>query len=71
MFAALTLTLTFAAAPASAVVYCKTVGFPKGCVVRPVVVAPAARVVAPAASAYAAPKPGNRNGGVNRIGVRR
>lgn len=38
-------------APAGAVVYCKTVGVPKGCVVRPaapVVVAPAPVVVAPA-----------------------
>ncbi|WP_246659285.1 hypothetical protein [Rhizobium sp. FY34] len=29
----------FAAAPAAAVVYCKTVGVPKGCVVRPPVAA--------------------------------
>jgi len=57
----------FAAAPASAVVYCKTVGVPKGCVARPVAKAP----VAPAARAVAAPKPGNLNGGVNRAGVRR
>lgn len=65
-----TLTLMFAVTPASAVVYCKTVGVPKGCVVRPgVPVAPV--VVAPAARAVAAPKPGNWNGGVNRIGVRR
>lgn len=56
--------IAFTAAPASAVVYCKTVGVPKGCVARPVVVRPAARAVA-------APKPGNRNGGVNRAGVRR
>jgi hypothetical protein len=35
------------AAPANAVVYCKTEGVPKGCVVRPVVAAPV--VVAPAA----------------------
>ena len=32
--------LAFTAVPASAVVNCKTVGVPKGCVVRPVVVAP-------------------------------
>lgn len=32
----LTLGLGLAAIPASAVVYCKTVGVPKGCVVRPV-----------------------------------
>lgn len=63
-FAALaaTLTLMFAATPASAVVYCKSVGVPKGCVVRP---------AAPVAPVVAAPKPGNRNGGVNRAGVRR
>ncbi|WP_216644702.1 hypothetical protein [Candidatus Thiodictyon syntrophicum] len=59
--------LAFAAAPASAVVYCKTVGVPKGCVARPVAKAP----VAPAARAVAAPKPGNLNGGVNRAGLRR
>jgi len=54
--------LGLGSAPASAVVYCKTVGVPKGCVARP---------VAPAAKAVAAPKPTNRNGGVNRAGVRR
>ena len=32
----LALSLGFAALPASAVVYCKTVGVPKGCVARPV-----------------------------------
>jgi hypothetical protein len=58
----LALGVAFTAAPASAVVYCKTVGVPKGCVARP---------VAPAARAVAAPKPTNRNGGVNRAGVRR
>ena len=46
--------LSFSAGPADAVVYCRTVGVPRGCVVRPaarpVVVAPARRpvVVAPA-----------------------
>ena len=62
LFAApvLALGLGFAAMPASAVVYCKTVGVPKGCVARP-----AAAVVAPGASAT------NQNGGVNRVGVRR
>lgn len=41
--------LAFTAAPAGAVVYCKSIGVPKGCVARPV--APAARgaVVYPAA----------------------
>lgn len=59
---ALAFGLTLTAAPASAVVYCKSVGVPKGCVARP---------AAPAARAVAAPKPTNRNGGVNRVGVRR
>lgn len=41
--------VTMSAGPASAVIYCKTVGVPRGCVVRPVVrpvvVAPVARHV--------------------------
>lgn len=64
--------IAFTAAPASAVVYCKSVGVPKGCVARPaarsaVVATPAA----PAARAVAAPKPTNLNGGLNRVGPRR
>lgn len=77
--------ITAGAAPAAAVVYCKTVGVPKGCVVRPapVVVAPAPVVVAPrpvvVAPGVGAPgvgvraRPGvgvNRGGPVNRVGVR-
>jgi len=63
----------------AAVVYCKTVGVPKGCVVRPtaqaVVVAPAAAVVAtPGVGApgvgVRAGTPMNRGGPVNRVGVR-
>jgi hypothetical protein len=49
--------LTLGTAPAEAVVYCKTVGVPKGCVARPapVVVRPAPVVVgAPAVAAPAA-----------------
>ena len=74
LFAApvLALGLGLAAMPASAVVYCKTVGVPKGCVARPAaavaapgVAVPPAAVVAPGASAT------NQNGGVNRVGVRR
>ena len=74
LFAApvLALGLGFAAMPASAVVYCKTVGVPKGCVARPAaavaapgVGVPPAAVVAPGASAT------NQNGGVSRLGVRR
>jgi len=57
--AALGLGLAFTAVPASAVVYCKSVGVPKGCVARPTAAA------APGVSAT------NRNGGVNRVGVRR
>lgn len=75
---------TFAATPASAVVYCKTVGYPQGCVVRPapVVVVPRAVVVTPA-PVVVTPRvgypvgapgvgytgvPGNRGGPVNRVG---
>jgi len=69
--AALT-TLFTIAEPANAVVYCKTVGVPKGCVARPV--APVARAVT---SGIGAPgvgvRPGtpmNRGGPVNRAGRR-
>jgi hypothetical protein len=62
--AAIALTTT---APAEAVVYCKTVGVPKGCVVRP-----AAVVVRPAAVGVAVrPRSAvNLGGPVNRVGVR-
>jgi len=67
------------AGPANAVVYCKTVGVPKGCVVRPV--APVAVVAAPgvgvAGVGVGAPgvgvragTPMNRGGPVNRVGRR-
>jgi len=71
---------TLSVTPASAVVYCKTVGYPKGCVVRaapvvvaPVVVAPRAVVVAPRPVVVAPGVgyrgvPGNRGGPVNRVG---
>ena len=71
---ALALSLGITSMPASAVVYCKTVGVPKGCVARPAAVATpgvgapgvgVAPVVAPGAS------PTNLNGGANRVGVRR
>lgn len=71
--------MSLGAGPAQAVVYCKTVGVPKGCVVRPA----AAVVVAPAATAVVATPgvgapgvgvragtPMNRGGPVNRVGVR-
>jgi hypothetical protein len=52
---------------ANAVVYCTYIGYPTGCIARPGV-----RLVArPPVGAVTAPRPGNRNGGVNRIGVRR
>ena len=44
---ALLVGISMSAGPANAVVYCKTVGVPRGCVVRPAVVAPV--VVAPVA----------------------
>ncbi len=70
--------------PAEAVVYCRYVGVPKGCVVRPgVVLRPAPVVRAPvAAAAVATPgvgapgvgvragTPMNRGGPVNRVGRR-
>jgi hypothetical protein len=53
---------------ASAVIYCTYIGYPHGCVARPGV-----RLVARPATvgAVTAPRPGNSNGGVNRVGVRR
>jgi hypothetical protein len=72
-------TVSLGTSPARAVVYCKTVGIPKGCVVRPtaaVVVAPAAAVAvatpwvgAPGVGVRAG-TPMNRGGPVNRVGVR-
>ena len=53
---------------ANAVVYCTYIGYPSGCVARPGV-----RLVArPVGVGHVtAPRPGTRNGGVNRVGVRR
>ncbi|WP_442864865.1 hypothetical protein [Bosea sp. NBC_00550] len=53
---------------ANAVVYCTYIGYPSGCIARPGV-----RLVARpgGVGAVTAPRPGNRNGGVNRVGVRR
>lgn len=60
----------------AAVVYCKTVGVPKGCVVRPTPVV-ATPVVGVGAVGVGAPgvgvragTPMNRGGPVNRVGVR-
>jgi hypothetical protein len=49
--------------PAHAIVYCRTVGVPVGCVVRPV--APVAR-----AAVRRGGTPMNRGGPVNRVGRR-
>ncbi len=69
--------VTLGTSPAQAVIYCKTVGVPKGCVVRPttaVVVAPVAVVATPGVGApgvgVRAGTPMNRGGPVNRVGVR-
>jgi hypothetical protein len=53
---------------ANAAIYCTYIGYPHGCVARPGV-----RLVArPGGLGHVtAPRPGNRNGGVNRVGVRR
>ena len=70
--AALTAVLT-TSGPADAVIFCRTVGVPRGCVVRPV--APVARaVVTPGIGARGVGVrrgvPMNRGGPVNRIGRR-
>jgi hypothetical protein len=58
--------LAMTAGPANAVVYCKTVGVPKGCVARPV-----ARVGVGAPGVGVRPgTPMNRGGPVNRVGRR-
>ena len=73
--------VSLGASPAQAVVYCKTVGVPKGCVVRPTaaVVAPVAPVAAVAVATPGVGAPGvgvragtpmNRGGPVNRVGRR-
>ncbi len=72
--------ISLGAASAEAAVYCKTVGVPKGCVMRP---APAAAVIyctapgvpvgcvaKPAARRAVVRTPVNRGGPVNRVGVR-
>jgi hypothetical protein len=66
--------LSMTAEPANAIVYCKTVGVPQGCVARPV--APVARraVMTPGVGAAGVGvRPGtpmNRGGPVNRVGRR-
>jgi hypothetical protein len=71
---ALVLLVLVNAAPAGAVVYCKYVGVPKGCVAKPGVVlapAPAVRAVTtPGVGAPGVNTPTNRGGPVNRVGRR-
>jgi hypothetical protein len=72
--------ISLGAGPAqAAVVYCKTVGVPKGCVVRPGVPVAAAAVVTPGVAGVGVGAPGvgvragtpvNRGGPVNRVGRR-
>lgn len=68
--------LAVPAAPANAVVYCKYIGVPKGCVAKPGVVlvpAPATAPVVRATPGVGAPgvnTPYNRGGPVNRVGRR-
>jgi hypothetical protein len=62
--------VTLSSEPARAVVYCTYVGYPAGCVARAgVVLRP--RPVARAAVRANTVRATNRNGGVNRLGVRR
>lgn len=77
MLAAFSTVATFALGAGSAqaaVVYCKTVGVPKGCVVRPTAPVAAAAVVTPGVGApgvgVRAGTPMNRGGPVNRVGRR-
>lgn len=59
--------LTVTTQSAEAVVYCTYIGYPAHCVARPGV----RLYPRPVARGVAAPRPGNWNGGVNRVGVRR
>jgi hypothetical protein len=73
--AALAPIMLSAAAPAGAVVYCKYIGYPKGCVAKPGVVlvprpAPAVRAATPGVGAPGVNTPMNRGGPVNRAGRR-
>jgi hypothetical protein len=62
--------VTLSPAPAEAVVYCQYIDYPPSCVARAgVVLRP--RPVARAAVRANTAGPVNRNGGVNRVGVRR
>ena len=64
--------IALSGAPAEAIVYCSTVGIPRGCVVRPM--ASVVRAVTPGVGAPGVGvrrgTPMNRGGPVNRVGVR-
>ncbi|MDP3408801.1 hypothetical protein [Bosea sp. (in: a-proteobacteria)] len=63
--------ITLGSTPAQAVVYCKTVGIPKGCVVRPAPVVVGAPVVgAPVARAAVATPYRGVGAGARGVGVR-
>ena len=63
--------VTVSTKPASAVVYCTYVGYPQGCVARAGVVLHPRPVARAAVRTGTVGYAGNRNGGVNRVGVRR
>jgi len=57
--------LAVATEAANAVVYCSYIGYPKGCIVRP-----GFPLVARPGGVVTAPRAGNINGGINRVGRR-
>jgi hypothetical protein len=63
--------VTVTSQPASAVVYCTYVGYPAGCIARAGVVLHPRPVARAAVRTGTVGYAGNRNGGVNRVGVRR
>jgi hypothetical protein len=63
--------VTVSSQPAAAVVYCTYVGYPAGCVARAGVVLHPRPVARAAVRTGTVGYAGNRNGGVNRVGVRR
>lgn len=62
---------TVSSKQAGAVVYCTYVGYPQGCVARAGVVLRPRPVARAAVRTGTVGYAGNRNGGVNRVGVRR
>ena len=65
------LAVTASARPAGAVIYCTYVGYPTGCIARAGVVLRPRPVARAAVRTGTVGYAGNRNGGVNRVGVRR